>query len=761
MKTGEIELKPVRYIYVAPYKGKMYNLRNRTQDQLISPGHRVVWKSFNSNKYRYTPIEELLNYKSPIPIPTPASTKLRQEDYPVSDNELKLVAWILSEGSIEKEKGKYPRATIYQSDRKHPEYYKEIIEVLNRLNLRYSVHEREGLGHAKMICLDNDSSRRVVQLLGKPEKKPPKWLYRLSRRQARLFIETYTKGDGWVERSKSRIRITTTDKDIAEALVTAAILAGYNVSVATRKPKSHLSKKMQYIISLTDTKTEYIQEIREVEYEGIVWSVNTENETVIAMRNGCVFITGNTPFTNFTFVLDVVPEFLEEPAVIGGEELEPLGCYLDEAIEVVKAFTEVFMEGDSLRQPFTFPIPTLLITRNFDWNCKRWGELSYEIWELAAHRGSWYFLNGVNGVDPKAIYSMCCRLTIDKAKMLRFIDFSNNIKTFRSLTLPENKPLMKHMGGTWSMPDETGSIGVVTLNMARIGYLSKGNDDELLKLIDERLEVARKHLMNKRRRLEKILKEEHIQLPITKAYLGTYAKHYNTIGLTALPEFIVNFLQEPEIWGSDITRRRKNEIISLYGKVLKYILNRVEEFEKEDGCLYNVEETPAEGAGTRLAKADMRMFAKEVKDGKFFIPEWRGEPFYSNSIVPYYANIPLYRRVEIESEVQKYFTGGVMMHIFLGEASDPNALKNLAYRIIHNTKIVYFSFTPTQSICLKCGWRGVGVYWTCPKCNGETEVWSRIVGYYRPVKRWNSGRFADFMRRKMYSISDVNVAFSG
>lgn len=471
-------------------------------------------------------------------------------------------------------------------------------------------------------------------------------------------------------------------------------------------------------------------------------------------------VGSQTPFTNFTFVLDTVPEFLKETAVVGGQEKEPLEAYIDEALKVAEAFIDVFDEGDAIGQPFTFPIPTILVTKNFDWEEERWGELSYKIWKLASERGSWYFLNGVNGIDPRATLSMCCRLTIDKSRVFKLISRLNGgglLLADLQAGLSNGKLKQRHMGGTWALPEETGSIGVVTINMSRLGYLAHGDEDKLFELFEKKLQVARKHLMNKRNRLEKILRESSIHLPVTKTYLGTYSKHFNTVGLTALPEFIMNFLQDPGIWSPELTRRDKNDIVSLYIKVLTYALKRIEEFEKEDNALYNLEETPAEGAGTRLARIDRRVFNKAIKEGKFFIPEWNNTPFYSNSIVPYYANIPLYRRIDIEAEVQRYFTGGVMMHIFLGEPAEPEALKKLCYRIIHNTKIVYFSFTPTQSICRNCGWRGIGIYWRCPKCNHETDIWSRIVGYYRPLKRWNSGRFADFMRRKMYANNDVKV----
>lgn len=545
------------------------------------------------------------------------------------------------------------------------------------------------------------------------------------------------------------------EKLLRKGLVTPTVIA---------KPARHLDSAVDHIVNfLTAAQHEWAGAqafsnvdlylaafVREDGLGGDYRKVKQQVQRLVYNLNFPTRVGSQMPFTNFTFILDTVPKILRERrAVIGGVFREPLESYVDEAINVVKGFIEVYLEGDAIGQPFTFPIPTLIVTRNFDWNERRWGDLSYRIFELAAKRGTFYFLNGVNGVDPTAVFSMCCRLTIDRIRVAK-------LKSGISLKLkPEIKEhtciTSDHLGGTWAIPDETGSIGVVTINLARLGYLARGDESKLYTLLDELLEVARIHLKNKRERLTKILKSNSINLPITRFYLGTYDNHYNTIGLTAMPEFVANFLQNPKLW-FEPSKRDLLEVVGIYKKLLEHIHSRIGEFECEDGMLYNVEETPAEGAGTRLALVDYTMFKREVENGEFFIPGVEDHPYYSNSIVPYYANIPLHRRIEVESEIQKYFTGGVMMHIFLGEEADPEALKKLTYNIICNTRIIYFSYTPAQSICRKCRWRAVGVYWECPKCGSETDVWSRIVGYYRPLKSWNPGRQSDFKHRIHYRV---------
>ncbi|RLE68442.1 MAG: ribonucleotide-triphosphate reductase, partial [Thermoprotei archaeon] len=287
LQTKKIELKPVRKIFVYKYKDKMYSLRNRTQKQLVSPNHRVVWVDFNDHdKVRYTRIEELLEYKSPIPVPTTAYPDFDEEDYPISDEELKLTAWFLAEGSVDTS-GRTFRVTIYQSEKANPDKYAEILELLNKLGMKYNIHTiTTGFSPTRAIKLNAESSKRILKLIGVKAKKPPKWLYRLSRRQARLFIKTYVKGDGWIESRPERIRIVTTDEELRDALVAVAVLAGYNVSFTEVTPRSDIGRKKQYQITLTSTRTDYIQRIEEVDYEGVIWSVNTENETVIAMREG-------------------------------------------------------------------------------------------------------------------------------------------------------------------------------------------------------------------------------------------------------------------------------------------------------------------------------------------------------------------------------------------------------------------------------------------------------------------------------------------
>ncbi len=446
-------------------------------------------------------------------------------------------------------------------------------------------------------------------------------------------------------------------------------------------------------------------------------------------------------FTNITILLDTNKQILEEEAVVGGKKVGKLEDYLDEAILVSKELFSLLIEGDALGQPFSFPIPTLMVTKDFDWNGSRWDGLTDLIFEALSRRGSAYLLNGY-ATEVESLFSMCCRLTLDVEKVKNF-ELNSAIED-----LEEGLRKTRIARGLWAVPDATGSIGVVTINLPRIGFLASGNWDEFLSILDERIEVARKVLKFWRKRYTKSLLNG--LMPLTRKYLGHFNGHYSTVGLVGLPEAAANFLSNPTLWDR-LERTEVKEAVSLMKKIVSYVRRKVEEFEEEDGCLYNVEEVPAESAGTRLAVLDIKRFPKAFKEGGLFIPGGDPAPFYSNSIIPYYARVPISLRAEWEGEVQREFTGGVIMHLFLNESPDPEALKKLARRIVENTNVVYFSFTPNLSVCTKCDWSSVGIFDSCPKCGSKKiDVWSRIVGYYRPIRTWNAGKRAEFRIRATY-----------
>jgi ribonucleoside-triphosphate reductase len=715
LNTGKLEKKPIKSIFIRKYKGPMYNLRNRSQDQLISPHHRVVRQIFNTNKYKLETIEDVLQMKSPIPIPVVAENN--NPDINISDEKLKFLAWIFSEGTLEKNGSR--RVSIYQSQTAHPENYGEIISLLNNLNLEFTTRYQTGLGTCVHMKLSPESSKIVHQWLGNTRKILPDFIFSLSKRQARLFLETYIKGDGWKE--KHRKRITVTDEKILEGLEALAVLAGYNFSVRKRKPQG-ISKKVQYILTLTETKTDYIKSIKKVDYEGIIWSVHTENETVIAKRNGQVFITGNTPFTNLTFDLVVSPVYKDQPVVIGGKlQNKTYGEFQEEMNMINKAFFEVMLEGDAKGRVFTFPIPTYNITKDFDWN----NEILDGLWKMTGKYGIPYFANFINSdMKPEDVRSMCCRLRLD------------------------TRHLQKKGGGLFGANPLTGSIGVVTINLPRIGYLSKSKE-EFKSRLNDLLYLAKESLEIKRKVIERLTDEN--LYPYSKFYLrnvkerfGKYwVNHFSTVGIIGMNEACLN------LFDKDIG---SEEGIEFAKEIMYFIREKLEEFQEETGNIYNLEATPAEGTSYRLARIDKNKFPDIIVANE---EEYRkgAEPFYTNSThLPVNYTDDIFEVLEKQDQLQTLYTGGTVIHIFVGEKIDSKeGIKKLVKTICENFRLPYFTITPTFSVCPNDGYIS-GEYFTCPKCGSITEVYSRIVGYLRPVSQWNKGKYEEFKMRKTYVL---------
>ncbi|MFH1509789.1 MAG: ribonucleoside triphosphate reductase [Candidatus Nealsonbacteria bacterium] len=713
IKNGELEEKIVDNVFAREYKGKMYNLRNRSQNQLISPQHRVVRQIFNADKYILEPIENVLKLKSPISIPVVCENI--NPDVEISDDQLKLMAWTLSEGTIEKDGSR--RVSIYQSLAANQENYNEIVGLLDNFNFEYSSRLQTGLGTCNALRLSPTSSKVLHQWFGETKKVFPQSFFMLSKRQARLFLDTYIKGDGWEE--KYRRRITVTDEEFLKALEAIVVLAGYNFSVKERKPQG-ISKKIQYIITLTEAKHDYIQEIKEVDYHGIIWSVHTENETVIAKRKGQVFVTGNTPFTNITLDIKAPSTLAKQPVIIGGKpQDETYGDFQEEMNMINQAFYEGLMEGDAKGRPFTFPIPTVNIGKDFDWDSK----VLEPLWEATAKYGVNYFSNFINsGMDVEDARSMCCRLRLD------------------------NRELLRRGGGLFGSQPLTGSVGVVTINLPRIGYLSKTKKDFINRL-EKIMDLAKESLEIKRKALDNFM--EKGLYPYSKHYLagvkkmrGSYwGNHFSTIGLLGMNEALLNFLEED-------TGSVKGKKFTM--EILDFMRDKLVEYQKETGNLYNLEATPAEGASYRLALKDKEKYADIVTAGS------KEVPFYTNSTqLPVNYTDDVFEALKLQDEIQGKYTGGTVLHVFLGERiSDPAAAKALVKKAFEKFSLPYLTLTPTFSICPVHGYIS-GEHFECPQCTIKQpcEVYSRIVGYLRPVQQWNNGKKEEYNKRKVFKLS--------
>jgi len=443
-----------------------------------------------------------------------------------------------------------------------------------------------------------------------------------------------------------------------------------------------------------------------------------------------------TPFSNIIFGLGV-KEYYELPAYVGGRIVGRLGDFIDEAKLVLKAFIEIFLEGDAYGRPFAFPVSTVLLTDNFVKLIKEDEELWNLFWKCVTERGQFYFLNGFS-IDASGIFSFCCRLTSNVKKVMEYLHMTK---------------------GVWVLPPSTGSIGYVTINLPRIAIESMKRGDE--KYVDEYLYqvmvYARKVLNFFRNRYKRLHRLGYY--PLTKIYVDEFDPfkyYYNTIAVTGMAEYVSILMNEPKLWYCEINldgHEYAKDIIKIYRRTFEYINKVLNEFEEEDHVLYNLEQAPAESSSYRFAKLDWEKypeFRQFIPHGKDPLTD-REEPFYTNQNTPPYTTYRLETQLLIESEVQQLFTGGVMKHIFVHKPLDYESIAKLMLKIGYETKIVYYSYAPTQSICLDCGYRTTALIWECPKCGSTNiEQWSRIVGYYRPVRNWNPGRRVEFvMRRNM------------
>lgn len=458
-----------------------------------------------------------------------------------------------------------------------------------------------------------------------------------------------------------------------------------------------------------------------------------------------------SPFTNFTIILDAGKKILEEGyAIYRGQKAGTLGEYLDEAKKFIIALAELLYEGDALDKPFTFPIPTLMTTAKTLWEDPEVHEI---VFKTAAKRGSFYWLN-TRIVDPDASYAMCCRISIDKRELLRAyknpikgLGFNFSLKKDLRQLQEESLKIIERQrfGGLWAVPDVTGSINVTTINLPRIALEARGDDNRFWELLDDVLEIVKVSEDWFRRRYVKLLKMYPSIYSMLIEYLEEFpSSHFNTVGIIGLPETAAIVLQQPDLWFEG-SRRDWLRAANVMKEIVDYIVSKARRWIEETGTPWNVEEVPGESAAAKLALTDVKKYpelAEYLSD-----PE---NPVYSTSIAPYYGSLELVDRIEIESYVQKSFTGGVMMHIFIGEEPDPEALSKLTKRLIQ-TDLVYWSYTPAITICSRCNKRFTGLYRECPICgNKDVEIWSRIIGYYRPLKNWNPFRKREFWTRKHY-----------
>ena len=433
-----------------------------------------------------------------------------------------------------------------------------------------------------------------------------------------------------------------------------------------------------------------------------------------------------TPFTNLTLDL-TVPDFMRDEGIMfNGKVTEDTYGDMTRETEMFNlAFAEVMNQGDSKGRVFTFPIPTYNITKDFAWD----SPVAEKLFEVTAKYGVPYFSNFVNSdMKPEDVRSMCCRLRID------------------------NRELRKRGGGFFGANPLTGSIGVVTLNMPRIGYLSK-DEDEFFERLTRVMDVAKTSLEIKRKVLEAFT--DNGLYPYSRRYLRHvkegydkfWKNHFSTIGLVGINESIVNLL------GVNIA---SPDGMAFAVKTLAFMRNKLADYQQETGDIYNLEATPAEGTSYRLARIDKRKHPNIIAANERYVQSQHAEPFYTNSSqLPVDYEGDLFEALEHQESLQTLYTGGTVFHIFLGERLHSwKSAAELIKKVSWNSRLPYFTLTPTFSICPTHGYTG-GEHKQCPVCGAQCEVYSRVVGYLRPVDQWNDGKQAEFAMRRTFDKSVV------
>jgi len=694
IKAAKIEyLKPER-VMAYDYDGNLVCLKNRVHEQLVTPNHKVVRKKFSSDAFELIEAEELFNFKTPILVPI-ASEK--DSNLEIPDEQIRLYSWLVSEGTFSEDR---QRVSIYQSEINIPNC-SEIRNCLENLNFKWDETKRiHGFSQASMIRfrLNQESSRKIRETI--ISKEIPPVIKSLSTRQIRLFIDSYLKGDGHIEK-KGRIRIYTKSDKIKDQIQELCALCNYGTTI-------NKSKNNVYVINIIRNNLTSITNVSLVKYKGKVWCPTTKNGTFIARRNGKVFITGNTPFTNITLDLNPPDDLKEQAVTIGGKlQKSTYSDYQDEIDLINKAFIECMIEGDARGRVFTFPIPTYNITKEFNWG----SEISEMLFEMTAKYGLPYFQNFIGSdLKPSDVRAMCCHLRLDLAELRRNVT-----------------------GGLFGSGESTGSVGVVTINLPRIGFLSK-NEEQFFDKLDQVMYLAKQSLEIKRKIVQRNM--DNWLLPYTKRYLGTLKNHFSTIGLVGMNEACLNFL------GKDIAKKEGEDFAI---RVLKFMREKLTEYQEETGNLYNLEATPAEGTSYRLAKRDRQLYPQIITQGK-------KDPYYTNATsLPVDYTDDLLFALKHQEPLQTLYTGGTVLHAFLGERIAGKEANILVKKMANNSTLPYFTITPTFSICREDGYLN-GKQEKCPKCGKETEVYSRVVGYLRPVRDWNLGKQEEWKDRKTFAV---------
>lgn len=750
VETGELKLDTVTHVNVFNAPEKMHHYSNEQGFNFdVTPNHRVIYKT-GSNPFSIKESSELIGKKSPIYIPisswnTPTPENFMGNEYNITDELLELITFIMCDGCIVKQEGRTTRIEFYKSPNRYGcDRFEELCAILG---VEYSVTTDESSKFEGSYCnkyrlMNSDVTKTIVDLLGGDKHKCPEFMKYLSPRQAYIVLDTWVLLDGHFDGCHWKMQAD--NKEIQEMLAFLTVISGKSVSLSERLIGENKNATIYTNIHKRGSRACSVTEIDAKTDK--VWCPTTNTGTFVCMTDeGYVFFTGNSPFSNVTIDMTVPqtmrflsPQRGNEPYFVRNWreflEAENLTDDPDEALEknegwnrlieeararigdydsdeetilysltyqhfapemmlINKAYYEILSEGDCTGQPFTFPIPTVNITEDFDWDNPEYDFL----FENAARYGSSYFQNFIgsqylrdengnltirdeNAYSPNDLRSMCCRLQLSK------------------------KALRKRGGGLFGSDAQTGSIGVVTINMARLGYLYKGDIKGLYKRLTVLMDMARSTLDKKRAFVE----EMYLRglYPYTRRYVKTYDTYFSTIGVNGMNEMVRNFTNDEY----DITDERGQKMCM---EILDYMNKKMEAYQEDGKALWNLEATPAEGTTTRFAREDIKRYPDIIQAG---FPD---APYYTNSSqLPVDFSSDVFSTLDLQDELQKKYTGGTVLHIYNDEDVTSEECKLLLKKVLTNYRLPYVSFTATFSSCPKHG-RISGIHEYCPLCDKE------------------------------------------
>jgi len=767
------------------YRRKFVKAKDFNSNEDFIP-KESVWKG-REKKWFTLPGIEIMQYRNFINKPKLAFFSKREDllilSQPkwkykikkIEDKKISMNDWLSFFGFYLAEGNAYARKRLHATGNKTP-YYEYTVRIFQnkgkvadefeKVLKRLPFHYRKKIEKENKVVFEIENKQLYNYLFqfGKRESKfIPQETKNLSKEQLKILFDWMVKGDGYV--GNGNTEYYTKSKKLADDVQEIVLKLGWSANIYEK----HKAAFKWYCVSVSKTKRFRFKKesIKKIKYSGKVYCLEVPNHTLYIRRKGRACWCGNsagaqavsnfdtliapfirydnlsypqvkqamqeflyncmvptrvgfqTPFLNISLDINP-PSFLaKQPAIIGGKpQKENYEDFQEEINMLLKAFYEGIMEGDAKGRPFTFPIPTVSIGKDFDWDSQALDAL----WEATAKYGVNYFSNFIHSdMKPEDFRSMCCRLRLD------------------------NKELYMRGGGLFGSQPLTGSIGVVTINLPRIGYLSKTKKEffdrlaHLMDLAKESLEIKRKALDNF---AEKgLYPYSRHYLDSVKKIRGSYfGNHFSTIGLIGMNEALLNFI------GEDVGSKRGRKFAA---EILDFMREKLVEFQKETGRLYNLEATPGEGTSYRQAKADKEKYSDIVTAGT------REAPYYTNSSqLPVNYTDDIFDALKLQNDLQCKYTGGTVLHIFLGERiNDPDSAKILVKKIFEKFSLPYVTFTPTFSICPSHGYLS-GEHFECPKCTIKQpcEVYSRIVGYIRPVRQWHTGKKQEFKERKEFKM---------